>query len=119
MFCRYCGKEHSEESLFCSYCGEQIKEKEAVKRPAKCWRVFANTAKALGIVTLATCWIPFLGLYSLFPGIPGIVFGVLGKYGKEEPYVSSARKGFIMSLIGTILCIPLFFIFVFLIAAIA
>lgn len=55
----------------------------------------------------------------MLPGIPGIVFGVMGKYAKEEPYVRKARAGFVMSLIGTILSIVLFFVFIFAVAGIA
>ena len=116
MYCKYCGKEHTENDLFCPYCGEIIKEKEQTKKPAKCWSIFAGIAKALGIVTIATFWIPIFGLYSMIPGIPGIVFGVMGKYAKEEPYVSRAKTGFILSLLGTVLCIPALFLFVYLIS---
>ena len=116
MYCKYCGKEHTENDLFCPYCGESIVEKEPEKKPAKCWSIFAGIAKALGIVTIATFWIPIFGLYSMIPGIPGIVFGVMGKYAKEEPYVSRAKTGFILSLLGTVLCIPALLLFVYLIS---
>ncbi len=119
MYCKYCGKEHGDDASFCTYCGKSIKEQEQEKKPARCWSIFANTSKALGIVTIVTFWIPILGLYAMLPGIPGIVFGVMGKYAKEEPYVSKARSGFIMSLIGSILCIPMFMLFVILISQIA
>ena len=48
----------------------------------------------------------------MIPGIHGIVFGVLGKYAKEEPFVSKARSGFVLSLVGTILSIVMFIGFV-------
>jgi hypothetical protein len=112
MYCKNCGKEHNDDALFCAFCGESIVEKEPEKKPAKCWSIFAGIAKALGIVTIATFWIPIFGLYSMIPGIHGIVFGVLGKYAKEEPFVSKARSGFVLSLVGTILSIVMFIGFV-------
>lgn len=115
MFCKYCGKEHADDALYCSNCGEAVNAKKVEeKKPARCWSIFARVGKALGIVTLATCWIPIFGLYSLIPGMIGITFGVLGKFAREEPYTSSARTGFITSLIGTILSFVLFFAFIFL-----
>lgn len=112
MYCKNCGKEHSDDALFCSYCGESIVEKEPEKKPARCWSIFAKVGEVLGIITIVTCWIPIFGLYSLLPGIHGIVFAALGKHAKEQPYMSKADAGLVLSIIGTILSVVCFVGFV-------
>lgn len=119
MFCKYCGKEHEEDALFCAYCGEPITEHQQEKKPAKCWSVFARIGEILGIITIATCFIPIFGLYSLIPGIHGIVFAGLGKNAKEQPYVSKASVGLTLSIVGTILSIVCFIGLIALISSIA
>ena len=108
MYCKYCGKEHNDESLFCSYCGEQITEKKEENKPAKCWSVFAKVGFVLGIITIATCWIPIFGLYSLLPGIHGIVFAALGNKANQQPFMRNATTGLALSIVGTILSIVCF-----------
>ena len=100
MFCKNCGKELLDSDVFCPYCGSKIEkddvkveeevkeepkfeeveasvieEKPAAPQPKKPWCIFAKVAKILGIVSVATCWIPFM--IGIAAGVPGIVFGIL------------------------------------------
>ena len=99
--------------FFMYYAGGKIQdflEKQAEKKDseASCWEKFANISRTLGIVTMCTFWIPIFGLFGTLTGIPGIVFGVLGKKANTEEAINNAKKGFITSLVGTILSVVLF-----------
>ena len=128
MKCKYCGQELLENENFCKNCGAKVEtetfvEKEKVevqKHPLKCWNTFANTSRTLGIITLCIFWIPIFGLFGTLTGVPGIVFGALGKKANTEEALYNAKKGFITSLVGTILSIVLFMaIYIAIIIAIA
>jgi hypothetical protein len=117
MDCKYCGQEILDNENYCKNCGARVEKDTFVgeekvevveKQPLKCWSVFANTSKILGIITLCIFWIPIFGLFGTLTGIPGIVFGVLGKKANTEEAINNAKKGFITSLIGTILSVVLF-----------
>ena len=136
MKCKYCGQELLEEANFCSNCGakkEETKEQEEIQdievinesqanqqkteqgqQPLKCWSIFAKVSKILGIVSLCICWIPIFGLFGILPGIPGIVFGILGKKANNDVANANAKKGFVMSLIGTIVALT-FYILIFIV----
>ena len=139
MRCKYCGQEVLEEANFCNNCGanlkeetieqEEIKDAEMINEsnenqqaPLKCWSIFAKVSKILGIVSLCICWIPIVGLFGILPGIPGIVFGALGKKANNDEANANAKKGFVMSLIGSIIAVSfylLIFIVLFILGAIA
>lgn len=128
MKCINCNAELLDNTAFCPYCGtkseyqqeqkvEVINEtkKEEVETEASCWENFANISNTLGIVAISTFWIPILGLFAMLPGVPGIVFGALGKRSKKNGVSDIAQRGFTKSLVGTILSFVLFFVWYFII----
>ena len=126
MKCKVCGLENVEDAKFCAGCGEQLVEEnveevvpEVVEEPAKphvpkCFDVFAKLGFYLGLFGLIGC--VFVGL-GYIAAIPGIVFSALGK--KSIEYHDKAKKGFVLSLIGTILGIVIYFVFCFIVGLIA
>lgn len=109
MFCRKCGKELREGAVFCDQCGEKVEvveeaivvenevidvttqpaEEQQVERGP--WKAFAKVGHILGIVSLATMWIPFLVCCAT--GFYGIVFSALGKKSTEnKPMADKALK---------------------------
>ena len=109
MFCRKCGKELRENAVFCDQCGEKVEvveeaivvenevidvttqpvEEQQVERGP--WKAFAKVGHILGIVSLATMWIPFLVCCTT--GFYGIVFSALGKKSVEnKPIADKALK---------------------------
>lgn len=112
MYCKNCGKELSEDTRYCPACGsEQIKDATNLDdpftatatpveepQPAKCWSVFAKVGKILGIIALALCWTPWLGV---IPGVPGIVFSCLGRKAIDAESIENRNKGLKFSIIGT------------------
>lgn len=128
MKCINCNAELLDNTSFCPYCGtksefqqeqkvEVINEakKEEVETEASCWEDFAKISNTLGIVAISIFWIPILGLFAILPGVPGIVFGALGKRSKKDGVSDIAQSGFTMSLVGTILSFVLFFVWYFII----
>ena len=109
MFCRKCGKELREGAVFCDQCGEKVEvveeaivvENEVIDvttQPAEeqqiergPWKAFAKVGHILGIVSLATMWIPFVVCCTT--GFYGIVFSALGKKSTEnKPIADKALK---------------------------
>ena len=135
MKCKNCNAELLEGSAFCPYCGTKCdspevevlnkfeipneKQAEQKESEASCWEKFANISRILGIVTMCTFWIPIFGLFSMLPGIPGIVFGALGKHSKKNGVNDIAASGFTKSLVGTILSIVAYIFWVFAIVSCA
>ena len=130
MKCKNCNAELLDNTAFCPYCGtkceeqvievldnmEYIKEfNEQCNEEPTCWEKFGNVAHVLSNVTIATFWIPILGVYSMLTGIPAIVFSSLAKKSKKETVISKAKSSFIKSLIGTILSFVIFIFWVVLI----
>ena len=95
MKCLQCNAETLEDSKFCPYCGAAISKEEKdnietkeytiskKEEEAKCWAKFAKISKILGIITICTFWIPIYGILAVETGVPGIVFGCLGKRTKN------------------------------------
>lgn len=111
--CEKCGAENPDTAKFCTTCGANLieqaaeKESENVERfttevtdneSGKPWATFANIGYILGIISLAFCWFPYSNFYL---GGVGIVFSCLGKWSNSNR--EKAQKGFMMSLISTIL----------------
>ena len=134
MKCKKCNAELLDSSAFCPYCGTKCEDpvieiidnmnykKEMNQEKddeATCWAKFANVGNTLGIITIATCWIPILGLYAFLPGVPGIVFSSLGKKSRKINVKEKAKSGFLKSLIGTILSFIIFIIWVVIIESAA
>ena len=131
MKCNNCNAELLDGTEFCPYCGTKTEytsdkkepeievlnnqTKEEVDTEPGCWAKFAQISNILGTITISTFWIPFLGLLSMFPGIPGIVFGGLGKNSKKEDVKTIAESGFTKSLVGTILSVVSYFVWVIII----
>lgn len=119
MFCTKCGKELENDAVFCPNCGAKVAELEIEepviessenKKPAKCWSVFAKVSKILGIVAIATCWLPFL--IGLEAGVSGIVFAILGKHAIDEEAISNRKRGLTMSIVGSIISYVVFLVFI-------
>lgn len=123
MRCPRCGTEVATYEKQCKYCGEinlnYVEGSELIPQEAGCWRVFAKVSHILGIITMATFWIPIFGFYSIIPGIHGIVFGALGKKSKNPVAYENAESGFNKSLVGTILSIVVFFVWIMLMSCLA
>ena len=77
-------------------------KKEAPKEEAGCWSAFSKVSNILGIVSLCIFWIPFIGVYAFLPGVPGIVFGILGKHSNKENVKERASSGLLKSILGTV-----------------
>lgn len=102
MICKHCGLEIDDNVKFCPFCGEEveqeIKNEEVLVRDsnnngvAPCFKVFSIVGLVCGIVSIAGVF----NLLGLFFGIPGIVFGALGKK-------TGKKAGLILSIIGFIL----------------
>ena len=132
MKCNNCNAELLDGTEFCPYCGTKTEytsdkkepeiitlnnhPKEEVDTEPGCWAKFALISNILGTITISTFWIPLLGLFSIFPGIPGIVFGGLGKNTKKADVKPLAGSGFTKSLVGTILSVVSYFVWVIIIA---
>ena len=105
MKCKMCNREIDTKFAFCPYCGEKVDEyqieSQAEEKPAKVWFTFARLSKIFVIISISICFIPFMALYTV--GIPGIVFGVLGKRAKTPEALDQCRTGFVMSLVGIIM----------------
>lgn len=125
MKCLNCNAELLENAEFCPYCGTKCSNIEAEvvenyelkndtnnvkEEEASCWAKFAKVSNILGIITICTFWIPLLGILALETGVPGIVFGALGKKSKKPIAKEQASSGFTKSLVGTILSVVAFFI---------
>ena len=132
MKCNNCNAELLDGTEFCPYCGTKTEytsdkkepeievlnnqSKEEVDTEPGCWAKFAQISNILGTITISTFWIPLFGLFSIFPGIPGIVFGGLGKNSKKDDVKPIAESGFTKSLIGTILSVVSYFVWIIIIA---
>ena len=130
MICKNCGEQLIDGSSFCPFCGVEFSADEIVKpqkvevqkfskmknnpneiNVPKVWKVFALVSKIIGIVTLATCWIPIFGFAMLSFSIPGIIFGALSKRGQVNDTVARNRKiGLILCVLSTILSIVFYII---------
>ena len=117
MKCQNCGYE-SKNLEYCPICGEKIEEyskmeeksiqqndtnevKQTNNNYGTQYKVFAFIGYGLGILSLALCFVPFI----FFNGIVGIVFSKIGD--KPTNKQAFAKRGFIFSLIGTIVGIIL------------
>lgn len=124
-FCPYCGTENHDnaklKTKFCPSCQKivhydcnicvcgyrfveviQPKAKEAPKEEAGCWSAFSKVSNILGTISLCIFWIPIIGLYAFLPGVPGIVFGALGKHSNKENVKERAGSGLLKSILGTV-----------------
>ena len=113
MKCNVCGKENIDEAKYCSGCGNELIEDvvgEVVGEPEtphvpKCFDVFAKLGFGLGLGGLLGCLLIGLGYVV---AIPGIVFSALGR--RSITYHDKAKKGLVLSIIGTVLGIIIYFI---------
>ena len=117
MYCKTCGMEVSENDKFCPTCGadlskQKTEEKEddpfekvekksdsvnVSKTDKVVYRVFAIISFVTGIVSLCLVWVPFM----FYSSIPGIVLGKLGESSTSQK--DKARKGFVMSIVATVI----------------
>lgn len=114
MYCPVCGEKLDNNVNYCPKCGAKIEndlvervenveniEEKQENKPAKCWSVFAKVSRILGIVAVATCWIPLL--IGLEVGTCGIVFAILGNHAIDEEAILNRKSGLKMSIIGTVI----------------
>ena len=131
MYCKKCGMEVSESDKFCPTCGNDLTVKEVIsddpfekieKKETKevaasddkvVYKVFAIISYVTGIVSLCLVWVPFM----FYASIPGIVLGKLGENSKSKN--SQAKKGFVMSIVATVINVILTIVFFIVIAIIA
>lgn len=121
MKCNVCGKENIDEAKFCTGCGNELvetveaevieddatvtaKEPETPRVP-KCFDVFAKLGFGLGLGGLLGCILFGIGYVV---AIPGIVFSALGK--KSITYHEKAKKGLVLSILGTVLGLIIYFV---------
>ena len=122
MKCNVCGKENAEVAIFCVGCGNELVEEEVAEvfeepqKPhvPKCYDVFAKLGFGLGLGGLIGCL--FIGL-GYIVAIPGIVFSALGK--KSINYHAKAKTGLVLSILGTVLGIIIYFAFFFILGLLA
>lgn len=126
MYCRHCGRELSQGTRYCPACGAEqtttedpftIGEKSEVvePKPAKVWSIFSKIGKILGIVAIATSWIPYL--IGLEIGIAGIVFSCLGKKARTDVANDNCRLGLKLSIAGIVVSFVVFILYIVLIVA--
>lgn len=123
-FCTNCGKELKGQEKFCTECGTEVQTEEAVdavfsesntpKKVARCFSVFGKIGPILGLVSFIIAFIPFVNVFSSQIGPVGIVFSILGK--KDAALISSCKRGFWFSLIGTIIGTILYFVYIIMFA---
>ena len=111
MFCPVCGEKLENGVNYCPKCGAKIEnelverveevEEKKEKKPAKCWSVFAKVSRILGIVAVATCWMPIL--IGLEAGVTGIVFSILGNHAIDDEAIQNRKSGLKMSIIGSVI----------------
>ena len=123
MFCTYCGKKLEDNTHYCPNCGAKV-EKEydysdqsatqtetkdyaepQQKKPAKVWSVFAKVGRIIGVVTISTCWIPWV---AAIIGIYGVVFSALGSKATDEESIQNRKKGLTYSIVGGAISLTLF-----------
>ena len=81
---------------------EIINEEVVINKPVSergPWKAFANVGNILGIVSLATMWIPFLVCCSY--GIYGIIFSGLGVRSASQN--KKAKAGLTKSIVATVI----------------
>lgn len=130
MFCPKCGKENPNDALFCLNCGERLEKVEVVdaevvddipadkpQEEAKCWKMFAKAGRIVGIVAIATCWIPYC--FTLSFSIHGIVASALGKKSVDKTADQEATTGLTLNILASVLSITSCIIWTIIFAIIA
>lgn len=111
MYCRNCGTQLMDDNNFCPKCGYPTNkvyvpvQQSQQTRTTTVWNKFYGLGKAFGIVSIATCWIPVMGILALMFSLPGIVFGALGKK-------VGSSTGLVLSIVATVLS-PIFYVIFF------
>jgi hypothetical protein len=69
------------------------------------YKVFGIISLVLGILAFLFSFIPCLGSYALFPGVIGIVLGIVGfvQAGKVKASKGIVIAGIVLSLLGSII----------------
>ena len=121
MYCKKCGRELTSDTRYCPSCGAEVTAQQTYedpftttvtleeKKPAKVWSIFSKIGKILGIVSIATSWIPFL--IGLTVGIPGIVLSCLGRKAGTEVAQKNFKLGLILSIVGVVVSFFSYLIF--------
>lgn len=121
MYCKHCGKELNQDARFCPACGAEqntyddpftsTEVNEVVEpKPARVWSIFSKIGRIMGIVAIATSWIPYL--IGLTIGIAGIVFSCLGRKAKTDIAEDNYRLGLKLSIAGIVVSVVSFIIFI-------
>ena len=111
-YCINCEKELEDQEKFCPECGKQndVKiEDNPIANVLTCFKKFAKIGYILGLITFIIAFLPFVSVFSSQIGPAGIVFSVLGK--KDKSLTKVCKKGFILSLLGTIIGTILYFVY--------
>ena len=125
MYCKKCGRELSADARYCPGCGAEqtayddpftiTEATEVEKKPSKVWTVFSIIGKVLGIVAIATSWIPYL--VGLEIGIAGIVFSCLGRKANTDATDHNCRLGLKLSIAGIVISVVVFIVYIAIIIA--
>ena len=129
MYCKYCGKDNPDDAIYCAHCGKKLETtvidaqivddfgKNEVQSEPRCWAVFAKVGKIVGIVAIATFWIPY-GLTFAF-AIHGIVASALGKKSSDFEATQNANTGLVLNIVASVLSITSFIVWAMIIAALS
>ncbi|SHM75260.1 zinc-ribbon domain-containing protein [Ruminococcus flavefaciens] len=118
MFCRYCGKENSDDANFCNSCGKSLSGKSTpnnTQQPAPARPAAEPTANlAIASLIFGICSIPmaFLALWlSLLCAICAVVLGKIS-LDQKRPGKEYAEWGIKLGAIGFGICVAFFIIYI-------
>ena len=126
MYCKNCGRELSGDARFCPHCGteqQNVGQKfftengttvSNEEKPAKVWKVFSVIGKILGIVGIATAFIPYLNFATVEIAIIGIVMSCLGRKAQTEEADKNCSLGLKLSIAALVVSVVLIIVYVFL-----
>ena len=107
MFCKYCGKENSDDAKFCSSCGKAFSDVSAEKHTPQSSPASQGTGIPILSLIFGICSIPtaFLALwFSLLCSITAIVLGKIS-IKQEKGDTDYAEWGIRLGAIGLGLCV--------------
>ncbi len=76
---------------------------QSTKPVSNSYKTFGLISLILGILAFIFSFVPCLGMYAMFPGILGIIFGLIGfvQAGKINAPKGMVIAGIVLSILGT------------------